>query len=506
MDLRFTGVGFSSPDATKVAEGAVINVSSLFNFRPARKKLALDLDVHATGFELLLGRFYGDFTDRRVQFSARTEYAGSEDLLVIPQADLNLPDMGTLLISGQVSRLTQDPLFASEAQLVAFSNKQAYDFFIRDTFKESFPFLGELEIDGYTSAVLSAKGTKSRFGVKGMVQVKDMKMVSRDLGLDITGIDVALPVDASYPQAALPSKSEDFGSLQISRLSWHDVEITDLVIFPSLWQNSLVIRDDIALPFFGGTLVLQDIIYKDILYPQRNLRLSASADSLDLAQMSSALGIPEFRGTLSGTIPMATLSGNHLFTEGEIDLTLFGGEMKIGEISVSNLFSPAASIKSSLEFKKIDLSQLTDTFEFGHISGILQGYVRDLEIVKGQPESFEALFETVKRKGTPQKISVEALEKITILGSGTTPSLFGKGVYRLFKQYRYSKMGFRSRLKNDNFNLLGIDVIGGREYLVRGSILPPKVNVINYTRNISFREMVKRLKRIQTTGEAETGK
>ena len=147
---------------------------------------------------------------------------------------------------------------------------------------------------------------------------------------------------------------------------------------------------------------------------------------------------------------------------------------------------------------------MTDTFEFGHISGILQGYVRDLEVVNGQPARFDALLETVKKKGVDQRMSVQALEKITILGSGATPSLFGKGIYRLFKEYRYAKMGFESRLRNDHFQVRGIEVIGDREYLVVGSLLPPKVNVINYTQNISFKEMVNRLKRIEAAGGAET--
>ena len=72
-----------------------------------------------------------------------------------------------------------------------------------------------------------------------------------------------------------------------------------------------------------------------------------------------------------------------------------------------------------------------------------------------------------------------------------------------FKDKIYANLGFSGRLRNDNFTLRGIVREGGLEYLVRGGVLPPKVNVINYTQEISFREMVKRLKRIQLAGEAE---
>ena len=56
--------------------------------------------------------------------------------------------------------------------------------------------------------------------------------------------------------------------------------------------------------------------------------------------------------------------------------------------------------------------------------------------------------------------------------------------------------GFRAYLKNDNLQLSGIEDGGDKIYLVKGSLLPPNVNVISYNQNISFKEMVSRLKRI----------
>jgi hypothetical protein len=190
-----------------------------------------------------------------------------------------------------------------------------------------------------------------------------------------------------------------------------------------------------------------------------------------------------------------------LVTEGKILLKLFGGEMVVNNISISDALSPIASLTSSIEIREIDLSKLTETFEFGHISGVLGGYVKDLTITNGQAESFIAHIETVKRKGVSQKISVKALEKISVLGSGSSATIFGQGLYQFFKEYRYSRMGFRGGLKNDNFLLLGIAIEGNKSYLVRGTLLPPSVNVISYVQNISFKEMVRRLKRIKLIGQ-----
>jgi hypothetical protein len=56
-------------------------------------------------------------------------------------------------------------------------------------------------------------------------------------------------------------------------------------------------------------------------------------------------------------------------------------------------------------------------------------------------------------------------------------------------------MGFQSRLENDRFYLRGVKSEDGKEYLVVGSTLPPRVNVVSHSQVISFSEMVKRLSR-----------
>ncbi len=504
VEMTVTEGGFAFPDATRAAEGAAVSLTGRFNVLPARNEVELKLDGLATGFELLWGRFYGDFSQKTIHLSLASRYDGTGDVLSLSHGRLSMADLGRLSLTGKIHDLTGTPVFESELRVEDFSNKGAYDLFIRETFQESLPFLSELEMAGSGSALLVLRGTPDRFQAAGRIGVKGMNVTSRDLDLTLTGLTLDLPVQVSYPANGGLSYPEDFGALTLANFSLHGVAVENVRIAPALWQNALVIRDDLSIPLLGGRMILKDILYENLPYPNRKLTLSIIPEQFDLARLSAALGMPRFNGVLSGVIPRARFEGRRLSTEGEIRLSLFGGEMRIGEISVDNIFSPAASVKSSIEIEAIDLSQLTDTFEFGHISGILQGYVKDLEVVNGQPAAFEGLLETVKRKGVEQRISVQALEKITILGSGATPSLFGRGIYSLFKEYRYSKMGFKSRLRNDNFQVRGIEVIGDREYLVVGSLLPPKVNVINYTQNISFKQMLERLKRLETAGSAET--
>ena len=57
-------------------------------------------------------------------------------------------------------------------------------------------------------------------------------------------------------------------------------------------------------------------------------------------------------------------------------------------------------------------------------------------------------------------------------------------------------MGFRCHLENDQFTLDGVEKHDGAEYLVVGTTLPPRVNVVSHTRVISFSELVQRLSRV----------
>jgi hypothetical protein len=75
---------------------------------------------------------------------------------------------------------------------------------------------------------------------------------------------------------------------------------------------------------------------------------------------------------------------------------------------------------------------------------------------------------TVARSGSSQWISVEALNKITVLSSGEDGSLIYGGIASFFDEFRYSKMGFKASLRNDKLTLRGIESVT-EEFLVVGA-------------------------------------
>ena len=138
---------------------------------------------------------------------------------------------------------------------------------------------------------------------------------------------------------------------------------------------------------------------------------------------------------------------------------------------------------------------------------MLEGYIHNLKIAYGQPVSFDALFQTVKKKGITQKINVKAVDNIAQLGgSGSSFQGLGKLVTVFFKEFPYEQIGIRCTLKNDVFTIRGTVISDHTEYLVKRKGLTG-INVINRNpnNNISFKDMIRRLRRITQTSKPVIG-
>ncbi len=497
--LRIMDGGFSSPDGSTAAEGIDMKVSGGFDLSLPFREAKININAEASGFELLIGGFYGSFKERSIHASLQGLYNADEDSIMISGSEIGISEIGRLLLSGKVSSITGSPRFDAEIKLTELSNRNAFEFFLRETFKESYPILSRLNVSGKTSFKFSAKGSRERFALYGKAETVDMDIIETGSGLSVKGINISLPVEVSYPDAALSDLKEEehFGFLKIKDFSWGGLNIKDLNAYPAIQKNALIFREDISIPVFGGQVALRDIRYDKIFSPERSLLLSIDIAGVDLEKAGIALALPRFSGNLSGFIPEARFAGSSLSADGEIILKLFGGEMRLHNFSIDNFTGKTPSIKTSVDIEEINLGGLTGAFEFGSITGIINGYIKELVITDGQAERFDASIENIRKKGVQQWISVEALNNISVIGSGSSTSILNKGIYSLLKRYRYERIGFRGSLRNDNLLLLGIEGEGGKQYLVNGGSIPPKVDVISYTQTISFQEMVKRLKRIK---------
>jgi hypothetical protein len=205
----------------------------------------------------------------------------------------------------------------------------------------------------------------------------------------------------------------------------------------------------------------------------------------------------EYPGTINADLGMMRYQNSRIASEGRALVTVFGGEIEATDLFGENLGSASRKIGGDIAFRNISLEELTRKIEVGKMTGVIRGTLKNLVIEYGEPASFILEVESVERRGVEQSISMDAIQSISILGTGADSAL-NRGITQFFREYPYSKIGFRCVLKNDQFSVNGTIHDGGKEYLVRRGLLRG-VDVI------SFRDMEERLKRIGRTSQAEPG-
>ncbi len=116
---------------------------------------------------------------------------------------------------------------------------------------------------------------------------------------------------------------------------------------------------------------------------------------------------------------MVAYQDGELKTEGGMSVDIFGGRIEVLDMYAKDLFASSRKIGGDIVFSDIDLGKITETIKIGRITGIVGGSMKDLQIEYGQPSRFVFDLDTVKKSGVSRKVSVDAIENISILGTGT---------------------------------------------------------------------------------------
>jgi hypothetical protein len=288
------------------------------------------------------------------------------------------------------------------------------------------------------------------------------------------------------------------GRLRIKNVLVPFLEEQDLNLPLDARMNSLSIPSPTTLRIEGGKVRFGPVSARRILDPDLTVETSLTLGAFELDPLLSPIWSSPVKGTLRGQLNPVRFEGGLIETRGELKADLFGGEVVISNVGADGILTSAPLIRTDVQWRDLLLSEMTTGTSFGRIEGVLQGHAEGLEIAYGQPQKFQLLMETEKRKGVSQKISVKAVDNIAQIGGGQSPFIGMAGVLTsFFKEFPYEKIGVRASLENDMFTINGTIQEGGLEYLVKRSGFSG-VNVVNQNpdNRISFKDMVKRVKRI----------
>jgi hypothetical protein len=503
--VRINQARFASADGSTIGENLALR--GHFETTAGRDSSAISvsgkLDVDQG--EMLWGKFFGDLKLQRPSFQFDGDYVQNADLIRLRQANLTLASVGNVSVKGEIERAARTPAIRLEITTDDIRIAGAFEFFIRETLNRSYPILDRLAVGGRIGLFGKVSGALDAPTFAGELRVRSGEIRAKANNWQLGGIELFLPFRVRYPAA--PSQGAPanvpMGVLAIESTRFGTETIPGIKAALSLWNNSLQFYQPIRLPIYGGSLEISRVFWKDLIDAPQAVSLSLDAKNLQLLKLTETLGWHPFGGNVSGSIPKIESTGQSLRSQGQIEVDVFGGRVQIGQLEIENPFSSVPSIKLDARFQDIQLEQASETFAFGSISGILEGTVTDLVLANKQPSQFRADVHSVEKPGFSQRISVESLNKITVLSSGTDAGALYGGIAGFFDNFRYSKLGFKATLKNDKLTLRGVESRGGQEYLVVGSFIPPTVNVISHTQEISFSELLRRVERIQTSKKQE---
>jgi len=500
MALHFREGEFSSSDGTRAGQGITGKVILKIHSSPSENKVTFKLSSEVEGGEFLWGKFYKDFSGERVTFFSQGSFFLNSPRHLEFQSSLDFLGTGKYFLSGSIQR--EESFLHVKAEKV--SHRKMLSLF-KDYLSQNIPFLKSLQLEGDSHLDMRTVIKAGKLSSEGILEIQNASLKIPDKSFSIDKLDMMLPFDLFYPSQSDPARKErgkEPGFLRIGILEKGKERLEGLAVPLILSQNNLYIPEDINISLFGGKIKIAGFKGEEILFPSRRFHFGLEIEKMDLGSLIQNLTGVDLSGTLKADFPIISYQDGVLSAQGKAVAEIFEGKVEATNLSVKDLFSRSRKINADLLFKGINLEKVSEKIKIGKMTGMIKGSLRNLEIEYGQPSRFILDIESVKTEGVKQKISVDAVQNISILGTGSEgmTAVLSSGIKRFFKEYPYSRIGIQCTLENDKFSVRGKIHEGGTEYLVRRAFLRG-IDVVNQNPQnvISFKDMQERVKRISRT-------
>jgi hypothetical protein len=498
--LTFSQGAFNSPDSTKAAQGVSGRIILKLQYPAPERKVAFGLRSEHQGGEILWGDFYANLAGRTASLEVDGSIAREAGGRVELAGALDLFQTGEYAFSA--SGAGND--WALRLRIANASHTALIDTLFRDYLKGLSPALATLSVTGtsHLEAALDRHGGATT--IAGRLRVLGAALSAPDIGLTIQELSADLPFDLAHPAPAAPAAAPSApGIIHLKAIERRRLSVDSLRIPLRIAQNRVEVPETIVVPFFGGEVRLYAVSIDDLLAPWHH-HFGLTVERVDLGRLTRRLLGREFPGTINADLGMMSYREGRIASDGKAVIAVFGGTIEATNFFAEALASPARRLGGDFTFTNINLEELTQQIAIGKMTGIVQGSLKHAVFESGQPASFLLEIESVPARRVDQRISVDALQSISILGAGTDSPL-NVWVTRIFKEYPYSKIGIRCTLRNDQFSIRGTVREGNVEYLVRRGFLRG-VDVVNQNPDnlISFRDMQERIARIARPSQSKT--
>ncbi|WP_043693549.1 hypothetical protein [Luteibacter sp. 9133] len=473
------GVGFDSPGG-KLA-GEKLSGSGRLGVDNQADATVIDLDAALRGGALLLGRLYADLPGHAVQLSLSAR--SQKGALAVRKLRLTDPD--ALQLEGEVDFAATGDL--SVLRLDRFNARfpAAYTRYGKGLLRSM--GVESLDADGDASGHLA-------LGPKGLesfaVQTVGLDLARGDGQFGVQGLHGAIDWNVTDDR---PATKLGWRALQVQRIPNGAADAT-----LRSTGGTLALQKPFAIPVLDGQLRVQSLAWKPAATRGDRLQTSLALTQVDMAAFCRALGWPEFRGTVGGAVPSLRYVDDRVELAGGLSLNVFDGFVDITGMSLAQPFSAAPILTGDISLRKLDLALMTSVFDFGSITGRLDGGIDDLRLVGWKPAAFKAHL----LADSGGRISQKAVNNLTSVGGGGIAGGLQGTVLKIFKTFGYKRIGLSCTLKGDLCSMGGLGAAKDGYTIVEGSGLP-RLTVVGHQREVDWPTLVRRLE-AATQGDGPT--
>ena len=448
------------------------------------KEFVWDANVHWLSGEVFWQPFYFANGGHEFQASGKLQ----EHLLTFDSANLSLKNIGSLAFSGQLDTSNYQ-IKSLQASLPNLNLGNAYPLLFQ-------PLLGNTALNDAEIAGQAALNVKV---INNEIKVFELKLDNVDIS-DKASKFAFYKINANIPWSYDDATQVKFG--------YEGGQLLNLPLGRTALQAEVnrysVTADQMTLPILDSALSLSDVSAARI-GDQWYWHLRAKVNPISMGDLSGALKLPKMVGKVSAEIPLVTYAAGNLTIDGSMVFNLFSGQMTVTNLSLQTPLGKTPKLFADLQFRRLDLGDLTRTFSFGAIEGKLDGDVNSLEMQNWKPVKFDA-----KVQSSPElsgehryakKISQRAVENISALGGAGAAAAVQRSFLRFFKEFNYAKLGLSCQLRNDTCKMDGIESTAQGYVIVKGSGIPA-ITVMGYNRTVGWGELLSRIKRV-TDGNAK---
>jgi hypothetical protein len=495
--LEANGITFSETEHELQASGLEVSGRMELAIAADPPRIAT-LALTAPRGEVLYKLAYLDIATSPAELSLRVT---SNDSSWTGEGSVNLADLGEVRADGEVDAASASALRRLHVEVEIPRLRAPFERLVRDTFADAYPMLSRITVTGGASGDIDVRRAVSGSSVSGRLRLRDVALKVEEPSIHAKGIVLDLPIALSTGEPA-EGKLPSSGRIRIAEAVFGDASIGAIDLPLAARSNEIKATAPFRIPVALGNVLIEGLRAHSLTSEVPAVEAKVTIEELDLAELTVAAGLPRVEGAMHGPLGLVRIADGRVTTEAAIDISAFGGNIRVSDVSVDQLFSRVPALRLDAMLSRIDLREATSVIGVGDVSGIAEGKIVGLEIAAGAPLRFDAHLESVPVAGVAQRISVTAIDQLAVMGGGASGSL-ARGMMGLFDEYRYAKLGFRCTLSNDRFVLRGVTEHDGKDFLVVGTMFPPSVNVVSHNRVIAFKEMVERLQRVTNGGETE---